>query len=315
MTQNSRLSQNSRLPLLAPLVLAAALAQAAPNPPASPGDASSFPITLEAELAGIAEAAGGRVGAAVAVLETGERAGYRADERFPMQSVYKLPIAMAVLDRVERGLLKLDQVVPVRPQDLVPGLHSPLRDRHPGGAFLTVRELVRHAIVESDGTASDVLLALAGGPTDVTAYLRGLGVSEVMVATSERMMTTHHKVQYRNWATPRGAISLLRILHGSRRVPESAREVLMRDLVATGTGPRRLKGRLPGGTVVAHKTGTGRGMHGVMAATNDIGLVTLPDGRHMAVAAFVSDSAADEETREGVIARIARAAWDRFTRR
>ncbi|HUG52466.1 MAG TPA: class A beta-lactamase [Vicinamibacteria bacterium] len=293
-------------------VLAAAVVEAAPPPAASP-DAVALAIPLEAEIATLAEGAGGRVGAAVAVLETGERAGHRADERFPMQSVYKLPIAMAVLDRVDKGLLRLDAVVPIGPEELVPGLHSPLRDHHPQGVRLTVRELVHHAIVQSDGTASDVLLGLAGGPTDVTAYLRGLGVSEMMVATSERMMTTHHKVQYRNWATPRGALSLLRILHQSRRVPAAAREILLRDLAETGTGRRRLKGRLPEGTVVAHKTGTGRGVEGVVAATNDIGLVTLPDGRHMAIAVFVADSPADEEAREGVIARIARAAWDRFT--
>jgi beta-lactamase class A len=75
-------------------------------------------------------------------------------------------------------------------------------------------------------------------------------------------------------------------------------------------GAKRLKGELPAGTVVAHKTGTGGTRNGITSATNDIGITTLPNGAHLAVAVFVSDSLADETTRESVIARIAKAAWD-----
>ena len=82
-------------------------------------------------------------------------------------------------------------------------------------------------------------------------------------------------------------------------------------MAASNTGPRRLKGLLPTGTVVAHKTGTSGTENGETAATNDIGIITLPNGRHIAIAVFVSDSPADEGTREGVIARIAKAAWDK----
>jgi beta-lactamase class A len=67
---------------------------------------------------------------------------------------------------------------------------------------------------------------------------------------------------------------------------------------------------LPAGTVVAHKTGTGGTRNGITSATNDIGIITLPDGRHLAVAAFVSDSAANDDTRDSIIARLAKAAWD-----
>jgi beta-lactamase class A len=75
-------------------------------------------------------------------------------------------------------------------------------------------------------------------------------------------------------------------------------------------GAKRLKGQLPAGTVVAHKTGTGGTRDGITSATNDVGIVTLPDGRHLAVAVFVSDSAADDATRDAVIARVAKVAWD-----
>ena len=83
-------------------------------------------------------------------------------------------------------------------------------------------------------------------------------------------------------------------------------------MTETPTGPKRLKGLLPTTTVVAHKTGTSGSSNGITAATNDIGLVTLPDGRHLAIAVFVSDSPADLATRERVIAEIAKAVWDQY---
>ena len=120
---------------------------------------------LQSQMEQIAQAARGRVGAAAVVLETGQSASIRGGGRFPMQSVYKLPIGMAVLDLVDRGTLRLDRKVAVRKADLVPpALHSPIRDEHPQGVEMSVRELLRFAVAESDGTASDVLLRLAGGP-------------------------------------------------------------------------------------------------------------------------------------------------------
>ena len=75
-------------------------------------------------------------------------------------------------------------------------------------------------------------------------------------------------------------------------------------------GAGRLKGELPAGAAVAHKTGTSGTHDGLTRATNDVGILTLPDGRHALVAVYVSDSPAPLSVREGVIAKIARAVWD-----
>lgn len=62
----------------------------------------------------IAQTAQGRVGVTATVLETGKSVSLNGNQRFPMQSVYKLPIAMAILDQVDRGKLKLNQKIQVR---------------------------------------------------------------------------------------------------------------------------------------------------------------------------------------------------------
>ena len=276
--------------------------------------AVTLALTLQDQFAAIGRTSGGRLGVFVQLLETAETAGLNEAERFPMQSVYKLPIAMAVLEQVDRKALTLNQKISLSAKDMVPGLHSPMRDRYPnGGIDVSVRELIRAAIVDSDGTASDILLGLAGGGSRVTAYLRGLGVRDMDVVTPERAMSMDPLVQYKNYSTPRAAVDLLRALDAGRGLSPAARALLLRDLIDSSPGPRRIKGLLPPGTIVAHKTGTDGTRSGKTAATNDIGIVTLPDGRHLAIAVFVKDSTAGPAARESTIAKAAKAAWDHWT--
>jgi beta-lactamase class A len=275
------------------------------------------PGTLAGQFTGAAAASGGRVGVSVALIESGERDGLNQAERFPMQSVYKVPIAMAVLDLVDHKSLTLRQKVTLTAKDMAPAeFHSPLREAHPlGGIDLTVQDLIRAAIVESDGVASDVLLKLAGGPPRVTAYLRGLGIPDMTVATSELEMSRDAAAQYRNYSTPDAAIALMRALFAGRGGSASFRDMLLQYMVDSTPGPKRLKGLLPAGTIVAHKTGTDATRNGVTAATNDVGIITLPDGRHLAIAVFVKDSTASQDAREATIAKTARAAFDRWSGR
>src|SRR5579864_2720910 len=279
------------------------------------GAAASPTDDLRGRIEALSDAAQGRVGAAVTVLETGESAAFHGDEHFPMQSVYKLPIAMAALHAVDGGALALDGQVMVQAADLVPPtVYSPLRDRHPhGGVELSLRELLRLMVEVSDGTASDVVLRLAGGGESVTRFLRGLGVTGMVVATSEAEMARGDDVQYRNWATPLAAIQLLRAVQEGPGLSPSSRTLLREFMFASVPGTRRIPGLLPAGTRVEHRTGTSRTLDGLTRATNDVGIVRLPDARHLAVAVFLADSKADEATREAVIARIARAAWDRWS--
>jgi beta-lactamase class A len=271
-------------------------------------------IPLADRFAAIAKTSGGRVGVFVQVLETDETAGLNDAERFPMQSVYKLPIAMAVLDQVERKTLTLNEKLTLSAKDIAPGVHSPLRDRYPrGGIDVSVRDLIRAALVDSDGIASDVLFRLAGGGPRVTGYLRGLGVRDMAVVTTEREMSRDRMAPPKNYSTPRAAVEVLKALHAGRGVSPAGRALLLQDMADSTTGPLRIKGLLPPGTVVAHKTGTGGTHDGRTSATNDIGIVTLPDGRHLAIAVFVKDSTADVVPREAAIAKIARAAWERWT--
>jgi len=268
---------------------------------------------LAPELERIAKESGGTLGAAVRLVETGETGAWNGDGHFPMQSVYKAPIAMAVLHEVDAGRLALDAPIRVEAADLVPaGMHSPLRDAHPrGGVAVPLRELLRLSVEESDGTASDVLLRILGGKAKAQAYLSSLGVEGIRVETTEAEMGRDYAAQYRSWASPVGAVEWLAALQSGQGLTPASRALLLGWMTTTKTFPTRLKGRLPAGTRVAHKTGSSGSREGVAAATNDIGIITLPDGRHLAVAVFLRDSKADAAARDATIAKVARAAWDR----
>ncbi|HET8645510.1 MAG TPA: class A beta-lactamase [Vicinamibacteria bacterium] len=284
-------------------------------PPAAPG--------LQETVAALAAAASGRVGAAALLVETGAGVAVNGNEPFPMQSVFKLPLALHVLHLVDQGRLRLDAQVPVAPADMRRG-HSPIRDRWPGGVTLTLEELLRYAVAESDNTAADVLLARSGGPAAVSERLAALDVVGMRVDRGEaelaadlldggRPALDRYLADPRDTATPNGAVELLAHVARGGGLRPATRARLLRWLTETPTGPRRIKGRLPRGVAVAHKTGTGPTVDGINACTNDIGLITLPDGRHAAVAVFVKGSPAGEAEREEVIARIARAVYDSWS--
>jgi beta-lactamase class A len=272
-------------------------------------ESKSQDSSLNNEVKEIAAQANGRVGVFALVLETGETlASLNPRDHFPMQSVYKLPISMAVMQTVEAGKIKLADKVVISQSEFIGGAaHTPIRDKFPKGTSLTVEELLRYALVESDGTASDVLMRLAGGPAAVQTYLSGLGIKEMIVLDTEQAFTQDHALQFRNYATPEAAVALLRALHERQGMSEASQALLLKLMTESTTGPKRLKGLLPAGTPVAHKTGTSGTEKGITAATNDIGIITLPKGKHLAIAIFVADSPADETTREGVIAKIAKA--------
>ena len=286
---------------------------AVPEPQAksSPTPTTCSATDLRHRIEAISGETGGPVGVAVSLIGSDEVVAVNGQKHFPMQSVYKLPIGMAILHQIDQGRLKLDQKVVVKPNEYVgSGQLSPLRDRNPRGVELTINELLTYAVSVSDGTASDVLLRVAGGAEAVMSYLRGLGIDGVMVLDTEMAIGRDSEVQYRNWATPESALALLRIVADGRSLSPASHELLIKLLTETQTGPKRIKGMLPPGTVVAHKTGSSGTSGGLTRATNDIGLVTLPDGKQMAVAVFVSDTKAGREVAETVIAKITRASWD-----
>ncbi len=286
-------------------------------------DISTADAELAKQIEDIAKEANGRVGVYAEMIDGEGTVSLNADERFSMQSVVKVPIAMAVLNY---GEFQLDQKITVTKDELVPdGMHSPFRDTNPNGGVVTLGELIELAVSVSDGTAADVLQRVAGGAAGVQSFIDSVNIDSMKVKFTHKEFSNNPERQYENWASPRAAVSLLKELQEQPEATDtsvvapprtlSADDVklLRRLMTETPTGPNRLKGMLPKDAVVIHKTGSSGTVNGKTAATNDIGLIKLPHGKYFAIAVFVGDSLANVETREAVIAKIAKAIWDKWS--
>ncbi len=271
--------------------------------------------TLRREVEAIARSIDGKLGVALLGLETRETFLFNGNDRFPMQSVYKFPLAMAVLEQVDKGRLSLSQAVHVAPDDLLPDTWSPLRDANPNGDFdLALSELLRVTVSASDNNGCDILFRMLGGPPAVDAYVHGLGIKGMAIAATEAEMHRVRDAQFSNWCEPTAMARLLDLFFRGKTHVVASRDFLMRLMLETATGPGRIKGMLPPGTPVAHKTGTSfTDEKGVTAATNDVGIVTLAGGNHVAMVIFLADSSAALEARENAIARVARAGYTFFS--
>ncbi len=228
----------------------------------------------------------------------------------PMQSTFKFPLAMAVLHQIELGKLQLDQPIRFLKSDRSV-TYSPLQDEFPeADVDVPLRKLIKLSVETSDNSATDIELRLIGGPTVLQQYLDSLGSTAIHQQDSEHTLHGDQKLQYRDYAEPTAMVALLRLLADHSPLDAVHTALVNTWMLEATSGPQRIKGLLPTGTPVAHKTGSSGEEFGMIPATNDVGLITLPDGRRLAVAIFVTDAHADQATCEAVIARIAQAIYD-----
>ena len=266
--------------------------------------------TLEARLGELISKAGARCGVSVLHIESGKVASINGGEPLPLYSVFKLPLAVTVLNRVEAGKLRLDQEVTVERDDVSSGsLDNTSRWRN-APLTMTIRKLLELSIEESDNTSSDKLMGLVGGPRAVTGQIREAGISGIEVQASIKEL--HNRPDHPNRATCKALVELLAALQREKILKPAEHAVLFELMANAHTGLHRLRGQLPAGTPVMDKTGTGP----EASATNDVGIITLPHGRgHIAIAVLISGSKLSADEQERIIADIGLAAYQEFAQK
>ena len=298
---------------------------------------------LMAELERLESLSGGVLGVAAVHLESGRAVYLHPDDPFPMASTYKVPIAVQLLSRVDRGEIALTDMVELTPEDLHPGSGTLTRLFDDPGVSLSLHNLMELMLLISDNSATDLTLDAAGGSHAVNTRMGELGVTGVRVdrpthllisdwigieGVRERGPLSQDEWQQlaasvsadrradaaaafasdpRDTATPRGMVTLLRSLWDGEAVGPESTALLIDVLERVETGTGRIKGMLPPGTTVAHKTGT------IGQTTNDVGVIYLPgDAGHVATVMFVKDSELTVPERERAIAQASRAVYDFF---
>lgn len=239
-----------------------------------------------------------------------------AERHFPMQSVFKFHIAVTMLSEIDKGNFSLDQKIKIQKKDLVPGTYSPIREKYPEGTTLTIAEILKYMVSQSDNIGCDILLRLLGGPQVVENYFLNNKFKDISIKINEEVMQNNWDLQFQNWTTPNAANQVLESFYSNSQklLSQKSHDFIWKIMRETATGLDQLKGKLPKGTVVAHKTGwSGRNKTtGITAAVNDVGVVFLPTGQHFFISVFITDSKEDKTTNAKIIADIAKEAWDYF---
>jgi beta-lactamase class A len=298
---------------------------------------------LEQELERLAGVAGGVVGATAIHMETGRRVSIRGQERFPMASTFKVPIAVQLLTLVDEGKEQLERMVLFEAKDLHPGSGTLSDLFTKPGLALSVRNLMELMLLISDNSTTDMLLRQAGGADAVNARMHSLGIEGIHLDRSTALLIAdavgvenlppeeqwtlemfgklmrqvpreardaarqRFDADPRDTSTPDGMAQLLSRIYRKDLLKPASADLLLDIMKRCRTGDTRLKGLLPTGTEIAHKTGT------ISASANDVGIVTLPNGAgHLALAVFVKSSTKEPALRDRAIAEIARAVHDYF---
>ncbi|MBP7862388.1 class A beta-lactamase [bacterium] len=256
----------------------------------------------------------GEVGIAVVDATTKKKYLLNETKPFPMQSVCKMPLSIAVLRLADQGKLKITDKITVRKTDLVP-LHSPIKNAIKGSqSDFTIRELMTRAICDSDNTACDILIAKVGGAKRVTEILKEAGIESVRIDRPEAILQPESSnikkflTDEKDTATPNAMVALLQKLYSGDLLSKESRAVVLEDMFNCKTGTNRLSAGLPQKWKIAHKTGTGRDIKGQNTATNDVGIIVGPKGQLFYVTVFVKGSRAPIEVREALMAKIAKKA-------
>ena len=303
------------------------------------------PSSVKQEVVNAAKASGGEMGFAASHIETGRRLTLNSSGRFPMASAYKLPIAIQMLTLVDEGKAQLERIIKIEPKDIRPG-GVPLTDKFNfAESSVSVGDLLEMMLTVSDNTASDLILRLAAGPEAVTARMRSLGIEDMSIDRStiehvfdmfgaplppksewgpgryvdlltsvptdiQRAAAEQYGRDLRDTSTPDAMASLLVHVYRKNLLKPETVKLLLGIMRRCQTGDTRLKGLLPAGTELAHKTGTAMGI------INDVGIITLPNGAgHIAIVVFIKGSKSSVAECEHSIAEVARSAYDYFLSR
>jgi beta-lactamase class A len=282
----------------------------------------------------------GVLGVGLTNLESGEHFTWEGDRRFPMQSVFKLPLGAAALAEVDARRLPLGEIMTVTDETLSP-FWSPVAEAYPARTTYTVEALLAAAVRDSDNTAADMLMKRIGGPGAVTAWLNAQRIMEIRVDRYERELqmdrlgmasfraawkapaaieaakntvpadrrraaTAAYLADPRDTATPRGMLNFLGKLDGGQLVSQASTRRLITLLFQTPRGNDRIKAGLPKDARFAHKPGSSGADLGLTAAFNDVGLFVLKDRRSYAAAAFLTGSTASGDEQAKLFADLGR---------
>lgn len=256
------------------------------------------------------------VGISLKGIEDKDTLSINGNLEAPMMSVFKFHIALTVLDKVDKGNLKLEQQFFVKKEDLLPDTWSPMRDEFPDGNInLTLDQLLRYTVSHSDNNGCDILLKIIGGTEAVQKFINKQGIKDFTIKVNEQQMTSWENL-YVNTTTPLATTALLEKFYKGEVLKKVTTKYLYQIMVETSRGITWMKAGLPENTELAHRTGiSGTNDENLRVALNDVGIVKLPNGKHFILSVYLKNITETKEDTEKIIADITKAVWEYYVKK
>lgn len=254
-----------------------------------------------------------KLGLALYDFSTGKSISINGNDKYPMQSVFKFPIGVALLDCVSRGEFALSDSVTLTKADLSPDLWSPIRERWPEGVRLPLVSVMTYMVAHSDNIATDFLIHKIGGVARIQDIVNRLGAKKINIRNTEAEIQGSWSVQFDNWTTPNAMVDFLRLMNDGKLLDKANTAVLWEIMSSASSGSvNRL---VPKTVTFARKTGySGANSQGIIAAQNDVGIIEFEDGRRVAYAIFLTDSTLGTDAGYDILAQIGKAIWKAYER-
>ena len=254
-----------------------------------------------------------KLGFALYDFSTCKSISINGNDKYPMQSVFKFPIGVALLDCVSRGEFALSDSVTLTKADLSPDLWSPIRERWPEGVRLPLVSVMTYMVAHSDNIATDFLIHKIGGVARIQDIINRLGAKKINIRNTEAEIQGSWSVQFDNWTTPNAMVDFLRLMNDGKLLDKANTAVLWEIMASASSGSVN---RLVSKTVTfARKTGySGVNSQGIIAAQNDVGIIEFEDGRRVAYAIFLTDSTLGTDAGYDILAQIGKAIWKAYER-
>ncbi len=197
---------------------------------------------------------GGHIGVYAENIRTGAKLLWRADERFVMCSTFKASLAACILSRVDRGEDSLETLISYGANDIQDWL-APVAKANLSQGSLSLREMCRAVVEESDNTCANLLLSHLGGPPALTAFWRKNGDRITRLDDPEPFLNRIPPGDRRDTTTPAAMAQTLRRLVLGRVLSEPSRATFTGWLIGCKTGDNRLRAGLPATWIIGDKTG------------------------------------------------------------
>jgi beta-lactamase class A len=269
---------------------------------------------LRQELENIIATKNATIGISIKGIEEKDTLSINGTLNAPMMSVFKFHIALATLSMVDKGKLSLSQKFFVKKEDLHENTWSPIRDEYPNGnVYLTLDQLLRYTISHSDNNGCDILLELIGGTKTVQEFINNQGIEDFTIKVNEQEMRNWENL-YVNTSTPLATTTLLEKFYKGQILKKKSTKYLFQLMVECSRGITWMKAGLPEGTELAHRTGiSGTDENNLRVAMNDVGIIKLPNGKHLILSIYLKDITETRENTEKIIADITKATWNYYT--